>query len=252
MLLCTSCRADSALGRASSRVLPRSSRLITVLQPCKLGLGLTESAGNSREQSIRLLLTHNGCTRIAAGRPHAQQSSCFAICCYWQSEWHGACCRPHAARVLDGGPSMPGQKKRTFKAEDQLDQGGKAAKRHKKGRPAIRRLCKGMCYKDPRLEPGDMEWEGQLADQPSVNAPMTQSNIQQRKERAEPSSAAPAAAARPRLSGAGAMQAYLRKLQLDSPTPLQSRCQGAFPRGAGQSLSARLSTATLQGVAPAA
>ena len=130
---------------------------------------------------------------------------------------------------------MPGQTKRTFKAEDQLDQ-GKAAKRQKKGRPAIRRLCKGMCYREPQLQPEDHEWDDELAPSRRPSSRATEALQaaaaegkagQQRADKQTKQAQAPQRQARKpkeqNLSGQAAVQLYLQKSQLREPTPLQSR-----------------------------
>ena len=119
---------------------------------------------------------------------------------------------------------MGGQRKRAFKAEDQVDQGGKAAKRHKKGRPAIRRLCKGMCYGPPSLQAADMEADEEFTPQPQQQQP------QDSRPQPEQPPAADKPANQPRLSGQAAVQLYLQRLRFQEPTPLQSRWAGSAHR----------------------
>ena len=135
---------------------------------------------------------------------------------------------------------MGAQRKRAFRAEDQVDQGGKVAKRQrKKGRPAVRRLCKGMCYNDPRLEPDDLQWEGQPFSPADGNRPAAPpSPVAEAGAEAEPeqpvqqqqSTQEDVAPRTQRLSGKAAVQMYLQRLRMEEPTPLQGR------RGAGAAL----------------
>ena len=115
------------------------------------------------------------------------------------------------------------QSKRKFRAEDQVDSGSKAAKRQrKKGRPAVRRLCRTMCFKPPEITEQDKLWEDDFA--PGLVSTSTNQAVeapQKPAKRRRVDTETKQQAAQP--TGHAAVQMYLSRRCMQDPTPLQAR-----------------------------